>query len=58
MSKLSSTFATMIRKASVSFRHYCEMCNRETMFRLVAEDARMEYYKCERCGHTKGWAVR
>ena len=53
-----SKLATMIRKATVSFRHFCEMCNRETMFRLVAEDARMEYYKCERCGHTKGWAVR
>jgi hypothetical protein len=34
------------------------MCNRETMWRFVAEDRRMEIYKCSECGHTKGWVVR
>lgn len=58
MSKLSSTFATMIRAASASFRNYCDHCRRETMWHFVTEDARMEYYKCEDCNHTKGWAVR
>jgi predicted RNA-binding Zn-ribbon protein involved in translation (DUF1610 family) len=50
--------ATMIRRAASSFRLYCEMCRKETMWRFVTEDARMEYYRCDQCKHTKGWAVR
>ncbi len=47
-----------IQKAAATFRYYCEMCRKETTWKFSAEDARMEYYHCECCGHTKGWAVR
>lgn len=58
MTGLGATFATMVRKAARSFRHFCEMCNRETEWDFVTEDARREYYRCADCGHTKGWTVR
>lgn len=51
--------ATRLRKAAETcFRYFCEMCRKETTWHFVTEDARMEYYKCECCNHTKGWAVR
>lgn len=46
------------QKVAATFRYFCARCNRETTWRFVTEDARMEYYKCECCNHTRGWAVR
>jgi len=58
MSKVTSLFAAMVREATVSFRHFCDRCNAETVWRFVSEDARVEYYRCEGCHNVKGWTVR
>lgn len=58
MSKVASTFATMIRQAVRGFRHFCDRCNRETWWRFTAEAGRYEYYECTACHNHKGFAVR
>lgn len=46
------------RQAETTFHYFCWRCNRETLWTLVAEDARHEYYQCRECGLEKGWKVR
>ena len=58
MSKLSSTFAALVRRASVSLNLFCERCGKETRWQLTGEDRVYEYYKCTGCGQSKSWAVR
>ena len=59
MSQLSATFATLLRRAAETcFEYFCDHCRKETTWRLVAEDATHEFYKCESCGCEKGWKVR
>ncbi len=53
MTGLGQSFIRLVGRAASglnnTFRMYCDLCGRETVFKLIAEVAGTEQYQCTEC---------
>lgn len=63
MTNLGSAFVRLVGRAanglSNTFRLYCDLCGKETTFKLISEVAGSEVYRCCNCDRmTKTYTVK